>query len=168
MSHDYERGRFDGAYDAHVDAERTRNLGQAPGYPDGVDVRPGQGERVVWEAGGALWTEGALDPSVPVTVTRSEDPASMLLRDGHRSVPKVADRSCYICNDPEFAAMGLPLCKPCPMCAANAALQGLPPGHYGHVPADDIQCSVCGYDGEYDEHMGGFSLDLLFCRETNS
>lgn len=35
--------------------------------------------------------------------------------------------NCYICRDPEFAQMGLPLCYPCVECG-------------GHVPADDIEC----------------------------
>lgn len=121
---------------------------------------------VTQDKNGALWRLS--EHGVPITVTQPSDPASALLRGGHRSVPKVHSDSCYICEDPEFAAMGLPLCRPCPMCAANAVLMGQQPGHYGHVPADDTTCTVCGYDGEYDDHMGGFSLDLLGCKETNS
>lgn len=66
------------------------------------------------------------------------DPAYFMLKDGHTSTPSVKDSDCYICNDPEFAQMGLPLCKPCPYCTATA---GVPAGH---VPADDEDCSVCG------------------------
>lgn len=47
--------------------------------------------------------------------------------------------SCYICTDPDFARMGLPLCRTCSDCQ-------------GHVPADDTVCSDCGVD-EYEEHM---------------
>lgn len=47
--------------------------------------------------------------------------------------------SCYICMDPDFARMGLPLCRTCPDCQ-------------GHVPADDTVCSDCGVD-EYEKYM---------------
>lgn len=67
------------------------------------------------------------------------DPAYFLLRDGVRSVPKVYDDSCYICRDPEFAAMGLPLCQPCPEC--QAAGRG-----DGHIAADDEVCDYCNYN----------------------
>ena len=50
-----------------------------------------------------------------------------------RTVTTVYDSSCYICEDPEFALMGLPLCYPCVKCQ-------------GHVPADDSICSVCQHD----------------------
>jgi hypothetical protein len=42
---------------------------------------------------------------------------------------------CYICDDPEYALMGLPLCYPCPACG-------------GHIPADDCVCDDCGRDCE--------------------
>jgi hypothetical protein len=38
---------------------------------------------------------------------------------------------CYICEDPSFATMGLPLCYPCKFCQ-------------GHVAADDTVCDACG------------------------
>ena len=39
---------------------------------------------------------------------------------------------CYICEDPEFERMGLPLCYACPTCGA-------------HVAADEAGCKECGY-----------------------
>lgn len=45
-------------------------------------------------------------------------------------------RGCYICEDPDFARMGLPLCRACPKCG-------------GHVAADDTRCDDCGHD-EYE------------------
>lgn len=40
---------------------------------------------------------------------------------------------CYICRDPDYAQMGLPLCYPCVKCG-------------GHVAADDTRCDDCGED----------------------
>lgn len=67
--------------------------------------------------------------SIPMRIS---DPAYCLLVDGLSGkrkvrVPEVYNSSCYICNDPEFALMGLPLCYPCYKCGA-------------HVPADDSIC----------------------------
>ena len=62
--------------------------------------------------------------SVPM---KPSDPAYFMLFDGVTSTPTVYNKSCYICNDPEFAQMGLPLCYACIVCGA-------------HVPADDIIC----------------------------
>lgn len=73
---------------------------------------------------------------------KPSDPAYHLLTDGFTSTPVVHDPKCYICNDPEFAQMGLPLCKPCPDCLAKRQVDG-------HVPADDSVCSVCGFDVQY-------------------
>jgi hypothetical protein len=70
---------------------------------------------------------------------KTSDPAYWMLSSGHTSTPEVYEVGCYICEDPEFAAMGLPLCKPCPMCRAKG-------GRDGHIPADDSVCSNCGYD----------------------
>ena len=66
---------------------------------------------------------------------RSDDPAYHLLTDGFTSEPTVYKAGCYICEDPEFAQMGLPLCYSCAKCG-------------GHVPADDNVCSDC-------EHVQG-------------
>lgn len=83
------------------------------------------------------------------TVTAEADPAYRLLADGATSTPPegVFDDKCYICNDPEFSQMGLPLCQACPACTAKPG-----PG-VGHVPADDIICTDCGYDlqAHYEE-----------------
>jgi hypothetical protein len=71
---------------------------------------------------------------------KTTDPAYWMLKDGHTSTKEVHRDGCYICEDPEFAQMGLPLCRPCPDCSAKA---GEPAGH---VPADDTECSDCGAD----------------------
>lgn len=63
------------------------------------------------------------------------DPAYHLLLDDVTSTPVVHKAGCYICEDPEFAQMGLPLCRKCPKCA-------------GHIAADDVVCDDCGYDEE--------------------
>lgn len=68
---------------------------------------------------------------------KPSDPAYWMLKDGFASKPQVYRESCYICNDPEFAAMGLPLCRPCPECSKTE-------GKIGHIPADDEKCSECG------------------------
>lgn len=66
---------------------------------------------------------------------KPDDPAYWMLLDDHVTVPvkSLYREDCYICTDPEFAQMGLPLCYPCPKCN-------------GHVPADDTECTDCGYD----------------------
>lgn len=71
--------------------------------------------------------------SVPL---KSSDPAYWLLERGRehpecRSKPTIFRRGCYICEDEEFALMGLPLCYPCFYCG-------------GHVAADDVKCDDCG------------------------
>jgi hypothetical protein len=70
------------------------------------------------------------------------DPAFWMLEQGRkdpnkRSTTTVYKGTCYICRDPEFALMGMPLCYPCKFCK-------------GHVPADDAFCDVCG-KAQYDE-----------------
>jgi hypothetical protein len=61
--------------------------------------------------------------------TKPDDPAYQLLLDDHTSTPieGLYRQTCFICRDPEFAQMGLPLCYPCVVCK-------------GHVPADDSVC----------------------------
>jgi hypothetical protein len=66
------------------------------------------------------------------------DPAYFLLERGRkdpskRSQTTVYSPKCYICNDPEFSMMGMPLCQPCLKCG-------------GHVAADDCVCDICGED----------------------
>lgn len=68
---------------------------------------------------------------------RRDDPAYFLLEEGmndpsKRSTPTVYEKGCYICEDPEFAMMGLPLCYACNKCGA-------------HVAADAGSCE-CGHD----------------------
>jgi len=60
-----------------------------------------------------------------------DDVCQELLKDDYVSSPVIFDANCYICNDPEFAQMGLPLCYACRFCG-------------GHVAADDVMCDVCG------------------------
>ena len=74
------------------------------------------------------------------TQMKTSDPAYWMLKDGFTSKPQVYRADCYICNDPEFAAMGLPLCQPCPNCMRNAENEG----QMGHIPADDEKCDDCG------------------------
>ena len=70
---------------------------------------------------------------------RTTDPAYFLLTDGYISTPKVYRETCYICRDPEYAQMGLPLCEPCPECQKHGRGDG-------HIPADDEECDDCGYN----------------------
>jgi hypothetical protein len=74
------------------------------------------------------------------TQMKTSDPAYWMLKDGHRSTPTIHRDGCYICDDPEFAAMGLPLCQPCPECSAADD------ENRGHIPADDEVCDDCGYN----------------------
>lgn len=71
------------------------------------------------------------------TKMRPGDPAFWMLFDGVETTPVVYSTNCYICNDPEFAQMGLPLCRKCPKCG-------------GHIAADDTVCDDCGYDERDD------------------
>jgi D-serine deaminase-like pyridoxal phosphate-dependent protein len=73
---------------------------------------------------------------------RPGDPAYILLDAGHTSVQTVHRKGCYICEDREFARMGLPLCNPCCACAAQ--------DRQGHIPADDQICDDCGHDLCFD------------------
>jgi hypothetical protein len=77
---------------------------------------------------------------VNITVTKPTDPAYWLLTEDnqHHSIPNldIFREGCYICRDPEFAQMGLPLCKPCEACKV------------GHVAADDTICDECGADAQ--------------------
>jgi hypothetical protein len=66
------------------------------------------------------------------------DPAYWMIEEGmnnpsSRTKTSVHKSGCYICEDPEFSLMGLPLCYPCAKCG-------------GHVAADDCICDDCGQD----------------------
>jgi hypothetical protein len=63
----------------------------------------------------------------------------LLYDDSYESKKKVHRKGCYICEDPDFQKMGLPLCNPCPEC--QKAGRG-----DGHIAADDTVCDECGYD----------------------
>lgn len=65
---------------------------------------------------------------------RPDDPAYVLLKDHLVSTPRVHRARCHICEDMEYARMGLPLCSPC--CACRT----------GHIPADDSVCDDCGHE----------------------
>lgn len=65
------------------------------------------------------------------------DPCRFMLHDGFTTEPKVYQPGCHICEDPEFAQMGLPLCYPCKFCR-------------GHVAADGDVCDKCGKDQNND------------------
>lgn len=69
---------------------------------------------------------------------KPNDPAYWMLEQGRedpskRSTKTAHSNDCYICRDPEFALMGLPLCYPCGKCG-------------GHVAADDCVCDECKCD----------------------
>jgi hypothetical protein len=88
--------------------------------------------------------EGARSAGNASVAANPSDPAFWMLLDGRISIPTVYLEGCYICEDPEFAQMGLPLCSECPECLRQQ--RGL-----GHIPADDVTCDVCGYEhGPYD------------------
>lgn len=112
---------------------------------------------------GAIRHSVAMNPS---------DPAFRLLLDDFRSVPVVHRESCYICRDPEYAAMGMPLCSPCPGCLRSQRMcteclgAGTRPGgelcmhcrgagafgSMGHIAADDVTCDECGYEHGPDDY----------------
>jgi hypothetical protein len=72
----------------------------------------------------------------PAKQMRPDDPAYwMLSKQTPVTTPTVYKAGCYICEDPEFAQMGLPLCYACPDCG-------------GHIAADDTRCDDCGKDFE--------------------
>lgn len=62
---------------------------------------------------------------------------------------EIYKQSCYICTDPEFALMGLPVCKPCPVILDNGEPCGV------HWAADDSECdNGCDVMGHYmDKRM---------------
>lgn len=74
------------------------------------------------------WMQGRYTP-MPAS-----DPAQALVKSRHFTVPTVYRQSCYICRDPEFALLGMSLCRPCPAC------------ENGHIAADDVTCDDCGFD----------------------
>ena len=78
---------------------------------------------------------------------KPDDPCYFMLFDGVETTPSVYSPTCYICNDDEFARMGLPLCRKCPACG-------------GHVAADDTRCDNCGLD-EQAFWMAIEELDVL-------
>lgn len=89
------------------------------------------------------------DPAYPM-LQRGLDVQAGKITDPNWITPKTAHRDgCHICEDPEFALMGLPLCKPCPECSKTAMGSQ---GNDGHIPADDTVCSNCGYDLHEAEH----------------
>lgn len=69
---------------------------------------------------------------------RPQDPAFFMLTDDFQSKPRVLRAGCYICQDMEYARMGLPLCSPCCECRET--------GQDGHIAADDGQCDDCGHE----------------------
>lgn len=70
---------------------------------------------------------------------KPSDPAYWMLEQGLRDPSKRSKQTgpkreyCYICQDPEFSMMGLPLCIACYVCG-------------GHVAADDSVCDDCGHE----------------------
>lgn len=64
----------------------------------------------------------------------TEDPARALIGLVEPTTTDVHRVGCYICEDSEFAQLGLPLCRKCKFCED------------GHVAADDCICDRCGKD----------------------
>lgn len=110
------------------------NMRKAMGGPENV-ITPGSCHWCGKDCGGTCL--GVNHEGGPRQM-KTSDPAYWMLKDGHTSKPEVHRDGCYICEDPEFAQMGMSLCKPCAACQAN--------GKTGHVPADDTQCDDCGAD----------------------
>lgn len=97
-------------------------------------------EEIFEDARGTWWTYREAG-RVPTTVTKPTDPAyQLLINPNIYSTPddSIFRDDCYICVDPEFAQMGLPLCKPCEECG-------------GHRAADDNICEN-GHDA-YELYM---------------
>lgn len=65
---------------------------------------------------------------------KPDDPAYWMLLDEFTTTTDVFRAGCYICEDAEFAQMGLPLCRRCGACS-------------GHIAADDDICDDCGANG---------------------
>lgn len=82
---------------------------------------------------------------------RTDDPSYHLLTDDVTSTPVVHRDGCYICDDREFAQMGLPLCRKCPSCLTR--------GSVGHIAADDTVCDDCGFDQASEERSNGRMRD---------
>jgi hypothetical protein len=119
----------------------TRDFSQEP-------VRPGE------QAMLDQLTAGAHAAGNASVAANPSDPAFWMLFDGHASAPVVYLKGCYICEDPEFAQMGMPLCRACPECIR--AGRGL-----GHVPADDEACDECdAQDGPWNYDAEGFITGL--------
>lgn len=98
-------------------------------------LRIEDGEPTAWEGVGARCAKCG------GTITGTSDAATALLMDGYTSRQSGPKRAgCYICEDPEFARMGLPLCRACPKCG-------------GHVAADDTVCDDCGHDSMEDAEL---------------
>lgn len=84
-----------------------------------------------------------------------DDPAYWMLQNGldemegrrapgwvTQTHPEIYKASCYICRDPEFALMGMSVCKPCPTCGA-------------HWAADDSDCdNGCDVQAYYERVEG--------------
>lgn len=82
--------------------------------------------------------------------TRIGDPAYPLLFDDITTMPVIYSHDCYICNDHEFAQMGLPLCRICPACG-------------GHIAADDTRCDSCGLcDQSFYESLEALSVESSY------
>ncbi len=80
----------------------------------------------------------------PLTGDRLTPAEAMLFNDSYTSSTDAEhDPNCYICRDPDFARMGLPLCRKCFKC------QKADPPRPGHVAADDSICTACGVEPRF-------------------
>ena len=78
----------------------------------------------------------------PLTGDKLTPAEAGLWLDGYTSTSTAEhDPNCYICRDPDFARMGLPLCNKCDQCSKRGE-----PLRPGHIPADDSTCTICGTD----------------------
>jgi hypothetical protein len=119
--------------------------------------------------------QGATAAGNASVAANPSDPAYWMLLDGHVSTPVVHLDGCYICEDPEFAQMGMSLCTPCPECVRQRmevcgtchGTRGLPggplcqscqaqgyAGSLGHIAADDTTCDECGYEHGPEDYDG--------------
>jgi hypothetical protein len=110
--------------------------------------------KLPWETASSTEILGDLRAAIHASKLQPNDPAYFMKFDEHKSVPVIFKEGCYICEDSEFAQIGMPLCTICCKCKK------------GHVPADDGSCDECGWTCDpdcYDEHGHIEHPPLILC-----